>query len=149
MPIEIKTRYITPDDFKIYWGVDLNAKMTESGNPSNSADAFIMRLEDMVEAYIQGEYHRKIYFDKMTDQQKIWFRKGLLEEGMFLFRNGYFYKENFLLNENREKITVKEIKDKILDPIAKEYFRMCGLLCTHIGNSSPFYLNPYWLDPDK
>ena len=41
----IQTKYITLDDFKVFFGIDLEHELQDSTNPSNDAQAFLMRTE--------------------------------------------------------------------------------------------------------
>ena len=46
---QIQTKYITPDEFRDYFGIDLALELPDDTNPSNKAMAFLKRIEDRVE----------------------------------------------------------------------------------------------------
>lgn len=149
MPLQIKTRFINCDDVQIYFGVDLRSKFSESGNPNESATAFIMRLEDRMEAFVEGNFHRKVYYDQMSDYQKECWRKALLEQAIYIYRNGDISVGSGFDYENGETASNETIVEKSVAPNAKMYLKMCGLWCRHIGNGLPFYMDAGWFNPNR
>ena len=50
--IPLNTRFITLDDFKLYSGIDLEVEMRSDGNPSRTAEAFLLRTITRLESYL-------------------------------------------------------------------------------------------------
>ena len=58
----IQTKYITLDDFKVFFGIDLEHELQDSTNPSNDAQAFLMRTEIEVETMLDCFYGAFAYY---------------------------------------------------------------------------------------
>ena len=56
----IQTKYITLDDFKVFFGIDLEHELQDSTNPSNDAQAFLMRTEIEVETMLNCFYGKNV-----------------------------------------------------------------------------------------
>ena len=88
--MNLQTRYITPDDFKTYFGIDLGAQLKGNANPSDKATAFLMRIEDRMESFLNAKFFKLVTdeYSKFTDWQKEQYKKALLEQAVYIFRNG-------------------------------------------------------------
>lgn len=69
---QIQTKYITPDEFRDYFGIDLMLELPDDTNPSNKAMAFLKRIEDRVETIIDTECFRQVNreYPNFSDYQK-------------------------------------------------------------------------------
>ena len=57
--MELKTKYITADDFKQYFGIDLEVELKTNDNPSDEVNAFLKRIENrMGDAYFEGKFYQ-------------------------------------------------------------------------------------------
>jgi hypothetical protein len=149
MAILLKTRYITAEDFKIYFGIDLanslNNGSTPNDNPSQLAASFIMRVENRMQAYLQAEYFRNILFiyPKFTNYQKEEYKLALLEQVFFNLRNGDIstdsgYNPEIGVITNNEKLHRINLSEN-----AKDHLMACGLLSRHIGGSN--HAGNWWI----
>lgn len=135
--MEIKTKYITPDDFKDYFGIDLDLELKALGNPSNTANAFIMRIEDRMAAFLDAEFYRRIdvVYPTFSDYQKEHYAKALLEQAMYVFKNGDISVDSGYNMDTGETASNDTIIKKIIAPNAKQELLLCGLWCRKIqGN---------------
>ena len=68
----LQTKYITPDDFLTYFGIDLGARLKGNANPSDKANAFLMRIEDRMESYLNAKFFKLVtdVYPQFTDWQK-------------------------------------------------------------------------------
>lgn len=87
MAISTQPKYITADDFRNYWGIDLSTRLKDTDNTSNRVDAFLARVEDYVMAWVDANTFRVIDWNVMTEYQLDMFRKALLNQAMYVFRN--------------------------------------------------------------
>lgn len=100
--INMQPEFISTDDFFNYWGINLESKLNTGDNRSNFANMFLKRIEDRVMSWIDANTFRNIpwenlksdykveneYEQKYIDIQKDYWRKALLEQAMYVFRNG-------------------------------------------------------------
>lgn len=133
--MEIKTKYITPDDFRDYFGIDLGAQLKGNANPSNKAIAFLMVIEDRMEAYLNANFFKLVTDEwvNFTDWQKEQYKKALLEQAIYVFRNGDISIDSGYEPDEGVKIRRQEIKELSLAPNAMDYLRLCGLWSRHIN----------------
>lgn len=141
MAIELQTKYITLNDFKVFWGIDLEQRLNSDDNPSNDALAFLMRVEIDVAAYINSNFYRNIdmEYPEFSDFQKEHYKLALLMQSKYLFDNGDIgsdsgYDINSGMKISREHLQAIQISDK-----ARQHLMLCGLWCRHIkGNRGGF-----------
>ena len=132
--MEIKTKYITPDDFKAYFGIDLDLELKSSANPSDTATAFLLRIENRVATFLDAEFHRKIdqEYTDFTDYQKQHYSQALLEQAIYVFKNGDISVDSGYDYESGEKADNETIIKKIIAPNCKQELLICGLWCRKI-----------------
>jgi hypothetical protein len=135
--MEIKTKYITPDDFKDYFGIDLELELKNSGNPSNSAVAFIKRIEVRMAAFLDARFYRNIdaEYPKFTDYQKEQYSLALLEQAFYIFKNGDISTDSGYDYDTGEKASNDTIIKKIVAPNSVNHLVNCGLWTTKIKGS--------------
>lgn len=134
--MEIKTKYITPDDFKDYFGIDLDLELKSLGNPSNTAEAFIMRIEKRVASFIDAEFYRRVdeEYPNFTDYQKEHYSQALLEQAMYVFKNGDISVDSGYSMDTGEVASNDTIIKKIIAPNCKQELILCGLWSRQIRN---------------
>lgn len=135
--MEIKTKYITPDDFKDYFGIDLKLELESQGNPSNTAESFIKRIEDRVATFIDASFYRQVdkEYPKFTDYQREHYSKALLEQAMYVFKNGDISVDSGYNMDTGEIASNETILKKIIAPNCKNELILCGLWSRQIINS--------------
>ena len=132
--MELNTKYITLDDFKIYFGIDLTAQLKDDDNASNKGEAFLRRIENRVAAFIDANFYRNVdlEFPEFSDYQKEHYKLALLEQAIYVFKNGdisvdsgYDYERGIVAD--RGKISGIAIAEN-----AKQELMLCGLWCRKI-----------------
>ncbi len=85
-----KPRFVTVDDFKNYWGIDLRNVLRSNDNESNQADQFLARVEDRLMNWIDNNTFRRIKYEdlKLNPRQYENWQKAILTQAMYMFKNG-------------------------------------------------------------
>lgn len=143
----LKSKYITADDFKEYFGIDLANMLKSDDNPSDTANAFLTRLENRIEAYIDANFYRKVEeeYQTFSDYQKKHYKLALLEQAMYIIRNGDISTDSGYDPEEGVKATPSQLKAIIISPNCKEQLILCGLWCRKIRNRGVGGLDGYWM----
>lgn len=135
--MELQTKYITLDEFKEYTGIDLEASLVKDDNPSNTALAFLKRIEVRMEAFINGNFNRNIdkEYREFSDYQKQEYKYALLEQALYIFRNGDISVDSGYDPEKGEVISGGKIRNLSIAPNAKDHLRTCGIWNRNIGRN--------------
>ena len=138
--MNIKTQYITPDDFKQYFGIDLEARLKGDANPSDKSYSFLKRIEDRMESYLNAHFFKNISVEYgcMSDFQKEKYRLALLEQAIYVFKNGDISVDSGYDPDEGIKLSSHARTELILAPNAKDNLRLCGVWTGHIGNGGFF-----------
>lgn len=138
--MELQTRYITPDDFQVYFGIDLGVQLKGNANPSDKAMAFLMRIEDRMESYLNAKFFKLVTeeYPKFTNWQKQCYQKALLEQAIYIFRNGDISVDSGYEPDEGIKISRHSINELSIAPNALNYLRLCGLWSRHIDRKAWF-----------
>ena len=135
------TQYITPDDFKDYFGIDLGAQLKGNANPSDKAFAFLKRIEDRMETYLNAHFFKNISVEWscMSDYQKEHYRLALLEQAIYVFKNGDISVDSGYDPDEGIKISRHAISELVLAPNAKDNLRLCGIWTGFINSGGGFF----------
>ena len=130
----IQTKYITVDEFKEYFGIDL---AHEFDNDVGKAEAFLQRIEDRIETFINSNFYRNIEveFIKFTPYQKKHFKRALLEQAIYVFKNGDISVDSGYNPESGEVASRKTLKNLSIAENCKQELLLCGLWCRKIKSS--------------
>jgi hypothetical protein len=133
----LQTRYITLDDFREYFNIDLTAEMEGEGD----ALAFLKRIEDRMESYIQTHFFKIIdeEYVRFSEFQKKHYKLVLLEQCIYIFRNGDISVDSGYDPDIGRKANRAEIVQLSIAPNAKEHLVVCGLWNRHIGPTRGFW----------
>ena len=125
----LQTRYITPDEFTEYFGIDLGKELKGNANPSDKAMAFLRRLEDRMEAFINAHFFKRVTdeWPCFTDWQKEHYKLALLEQGIYVFRNGDISVDSGYEPEQGITASRNAIKELSMAPNAIDHLIECGL----------------------
>ena len=132
----IQTRYITADEFTQYTGIDLSKELRDTDNPSDKVSAFLKRVEDRMEVYMNAKFFKNVgeLYPRLSDEQKMHYKLALIEQALYIFRNsdisvdsGYDPEKGIIANK-------KELTGLVIAPNARDHLRMTGLWTRHIGN---------------
>ena len=144
--MEIKTKYITKEDFKEYTGIDLMEELNDDSNPSNKADAFLFRVEVRMETFIQVYTYKKLEtcYRKFTDFQKLHYKYALLEQALYVFKNGDISVDSGYDIDTGIIAKKGDLKAITLSPNARDELVLCGLFDRHIKNKRTIEWGTMW-----
>lgn len=130
----LQTKYITLDEFKEYFGIDL----TEAFDTDIAATAFLKRIEDRLATFVDSNFNANIdrRFPCFTDYQKKHYKLALLEQAIYIFRNGDISVDS---GYDPEKGEVARPERYAIAPNCKDNLRLCGIWNRNIPNMSPFW----------
>ena len=132
--MEITTKYINKDDFKNVFGIDLELELKSSGNPGDTPEAFIFRLEKRLATFLDAKFYRNIdkEYPQFSDYQKENYSLALLEQGLYILRNGDISVDSGYSYDAGEISSTSLIEEKSIAPNCKQHLLVCGLWCSHI-----------------
>ena len=141
--MDIRTKYITPDDFKTYFGIDLDIELKDSANPSDTALAFLKRIEDRISTFLDSQFYRQVdkEYPNFSDYQKEHYSKALLEQAIYVFKNGDISVDAGYNTETGETASNDTIIKKTIAPNCRNNLMLCGLWCRKVkpGQSRNFF----------
>lgn len=132
----LTSKYITTDDFKQYFGIDLQAEI-EGINPQDSANSFLVRIENRIETYLNAEFYRnvEVEYPQFTEYQKLHYQRALLEQAIFVFKNGDLSVDSGYDPQSGQKISINALQELCIAPNAKRELMLCGLWCRKLRNN--------------
>ena len=141
--MNLQTKYISLDEFKEYTGIDLEAELATDSNPSNTANAFLKRIEVRMEAFINSNFARDIdlEYPMFTGYQKLHYKYALMEQALYVFRNsdisvdsGYDLERGIIAGKH-------DLKELIIAPNTVDQLRLCNLWNRNIKSNR---MNAMW-----
>ena len=138
--MELLTKYITADEFREYTGVDLEAELRDTSNPSNKVNAFLKRIEDRMEVFMNTHFFKNVQeeWPCFTDFQKEHYKLALIEQAYYVFKNGDIYSDSGYDPDKGIVASKHALSEITIAPAAKDHLRMTGLWCGHIGQKGFF-----------
>lgn len=133
-PISTKTRFITLDEFKIYTGIDLEAELKSDGNPSQTAEAFLLRNTNRLETYLMARLFRspEREFGQMTDFQRYHYKLALIEQSLYIFKTGDISVDSGYDFEFGKRVDQTYLERIFIAPNAKNELMTCGMFSRKI-----------------
>ena len=133
---ELKSKYITADDFKMYFGIDLDSELKSDDNPSNTSNAFLTRIENRMEAFLDATFYRNVELEypKFTDYQKKHYKLALLEQAYYVLTQGDISVDSGYSMEEGIKASRNDLHTLKISDNAKDQLLLCGLWCRKIKN---------------
>ena len=130
----LQTRYITLDEFKEYFSIDLAAAFDGSEN----AIAFLKRIEDRLATFCDSKFNQNIdmKYPQFTDYQKYHYKLALLEQAIYVFKNGDISVDS---GYDPEKGEIARTEKYAIAPNCKDNLRLCGIWNRNIPNMGPFW----------
>lgn len=142
----LKTQYITLDELKEYSDIDFEFEIKAGDNPSNSANAFIKRIEVRMEAFISAKFHRNVsrLFKNFSDYQKQEYKYALMEQAIYMYRNGDIGTDSGYDSEKGLIVDRSVLENIKISSEAKLHLQNCGLWCRALtqrrGGFGGFYI---------
>lgn len=87
-------RFVTKDDFFNYTNQDLDEMLQVRGKSSNLSNLFLMRIEDRLMSFIDAETYRIYSWDGLSDNQKEYFQKAIIEQAEYILRNSDLFTDS-------------------------------------------------------
>jgi len=133
---ELNTRFITLDEFRDWSGIDLSAQLRSDDNPSLTAKAFLTRVCQRLETYVDAAFYRNAEreYARFTDYQKEHYKRALLEQCLYVFKNGDLSTDSGYDQETGAVASLGDLAERTVAPNAKMELTLCGLWCRKIGN---------------
>ena len=130
--MEITTKYINKDDFKNVFNINLDEEIQNGDTP----EAFIFRLENRLATFLDAHFYRNIEkeYPEFSEYQKFHYSMALLEQGMYILRNGDISVDSGYSYDSGEISSTYLIEEKSIAPNCKQHLLVCGLWCAHIRN---------------
>jgi hypothetical protein len=125
--MDFTPKYVTADDYFKFFGVELSYELQDNDNVGEKVNAFIFRIETIVESFIQAELFKDFKFDEMTDFQQTHFKLGILEQINYVIRNsdvsgdsGYDPQQGMVANRDY-------LKGITISPNSIRHFMIAGI----------------------
>ena len=130
--MNLQTRYITLDEYQEYFCEDLRELL----GGKEQALAFLVRIEDRLEAYIDTTCNRLVRneYPRFTQYMKECYKKALLEQAKYIIQNSDISVDSGIDLDRGEILSSFIINEKSVSPNTKNYLVSCGLLNRNIIN---------------
>ncbi len=125
----LKTKYVTSDDYFSYFGENLAKFFDENDNPSDAMNAFLLRIENRMEAFINARCFKNIgaCWRVFTDFQKEHYKRALLEQAYYVVHNGDLSVDSGYDPMKGEVSSVNSIQSRVLSQNAINELKTCGI----------------------
>ena len=132
--MELQTKYITLDEFQEYFNIDLRASFGDE----SKALAFLKRIEDRLATFCDSKFNQNIdmKYPCFTDYQKEHYKLALLEQAIYIYRNGDISVDS---GYDPEKGPIADTQKYTIAPNCKDNLRLCGIWNRNIPNMGPFW----------
>ena len=133
----LQTKYITKDEFEEYFGINLSSEL----GGDMEAIRFIKRIEDRLATFVDSNFNCNIdmKYPCFTDYQKYHYKLALLEQCIYIFKNGDISVDSGYDPEKGEIEDIAKLKLKSIAPNCKDNLRLCGVWNRNVPNMSPFW----------
>ena len=130
----LQTKYITLDEFEEYFNIDLRAAFDTEAN----AMAFLKRIEDRLATFCDSNFNQNIdmKYPCFTDYQKYHYKLALLEQAIYIFKNGDISVDS---GYDPDKGEIARPEKYAIAPNCKDNLRLCGIWNRNIPNMGPFW----------
>lgn len=130
----LQTKYISLDEFEEYFSIDLRAEFGEE----IKALAFLKRIEDRLETFVDSNFNANINmrYPRFTDYQKEHYKHALLEQAIYVFKNGDISVDS---GYDPERGEIARTEKYAIAPNCKAELRLCGIWNRNIPNMGPFW----------
>lgn len=133
-----KARFITPDDFMNYTGIDLRAALDsfDSSVESSKADSFLFRVETDFLTHV-GEISFWHYdWDSIVYHPGVlyWLKLGLLKQALYVYRGGDLSTDNGYDPQRGPVTNIFDINTRIFSEQALDILHDHGIFSRSIKN---------------
>ena len=131
-----KPKFVSVDDFKNYWGLDLRNILRDDDNVSNQAERFLARVEDRLMNWIDNHTFRRIKYEDLhlrPRQYENW-QKAILTQAMYMYKNGDLGIESGLDTEKGIVAPRSDLVELEVCQAAIDYLSNAGLFNLNVKN---------------
>ena len=123
----LQTKYITIDELRQY---EPDLDLEEEFKSKEKALAFIYRVEVRLATWLDVNYFQKIdqIYPEFSDYQKKHYKLALMEQCIYVFRNGDISVDSGYDPGEGEKSNINTLRNIKIAPNAEENLIVCGLL---------------------
>lgn len=106
-------RFVTPSDFLVYTGINLEAELKDETSmvDSNKADRFLMRVEDRLLTWVDSNTWRRFRWEDLYGEQKEALQKAILLQALYVFRNSDISTDSGYDVQRGKIISKQDLKD--------------------------------------
>lgn len=132
--LNLQTRLITTDEFQEYFDIDLVAEL----GTAQKAEHFLQRIFDRLETFINSKFNTNMdyKYPYFTDYQKKHYKLALLEQAIYIFRNGDISVDS---GYDPERGEIARTERYAIAPNCKDNLRLCGVWNRNIPNMAAFW----------
>lgn len=131
-------RFVTPNDFFNYTGIDLVGKFKGQENESNKANIFLMQIEDTLLARIDNMSFRNVRWEDLSELQLENLQKAIIFQAEYILRNGDLFTDSGYDLERGEVMSFDKIQKISICRTSLDLLKNCGLLNHVIVNRRRF-----------
>ena len=132
-------RFVKPNDFFNYTGIDLQERFKSENNESNKANIFLMQIEDTLLARIDNMSFRNVTWDELSDFQLENLQKAIIYQAEYILRNGDLFTDSGFDIERGEIISFDKLQKISICRTSIDLLKNCGLLNHVIKNRRRFF----------
>lgn len=138
----LQTKYITLDEFQEYFNINL----TEELGGDEQANAFLKRIEDRLETFVDANFNRNIdrLYPEFTDYQKKHYKLALLEQAIYIHKNGDISVDSGY-DPDKGEIARKPALKYGIAPNCKENLVLCGIWNRCVKAPGTLYGIRWWV----
>lgn len=144
--MEIKTRYVDADNFRMYSGIDLAEQFADNSNPSDQINAFIFRVEKMLEIWLSSHFFILINdeYPKFNDRMKELYKLALMEQMIYMLRNGDISTDSGYDMNSGEVMTPNKLAERTISRNTIQILQSAGLLNTKVRTRWGMFSNEWF-----
>lgn len=133
-------RFVNPDDFFNYFGLNLNSALKIKDNTSNAANLFLMHIEDKLLERIDAESFRIYKWDRndLSAYQLENLQKAILIQAEYIIRNSDIFSDSGYDLERGEVISYEKLQKIAICRTSIDLLKNCGLFNQVIRNRPRF-----------
>lgn len=140
-----KARFVTPDDFLNYSGIDLRSNMRSSGTPNDSseADRFLFRMETDFLSHVEEISFWNYDWDTIVyhPDNLYWLKIALLKQALYVYRGGDLSTDNGYDPQRGPIDNLDDINTRIFSSVALEIMHSHSLFSRSVKNMRRFPKN--------
>lgn len=129
-------RFVSPNDFQNYWGIDLDAEL--KGDSNNKSNRFLLLIEERLMMHIDSATFRLNLWEELTDFQKENLQKAILEQAMYVLKNSDISMDSGYDPDSGEVISSEKLEKIEICRNSINYLKICGLYNHVIRNRARF-----------